>query len=423
MTLRKRPRTLGLAAGLTVGLTAWINPPGVAQPPMGPVLRSNADRPARVVAPEGPPIAFSAAPSPAPTPAPAASIPPPTFAGSSSPAFNPPPYPSPYASAFPYAAQPPAGVMPAAYAPPAQAANLYPVSPVPAVAQPAASASATPAAQPQPGGTSPAYPVAAAGSVPQLGGYPAPYYPAYPNMAPLPYPAVVPQVAMPQAPPPPPTKPMPQMPIFANPQGGGSGSGRAGGMVYDPATGTWRPSPFAVLNPTGPAGGAAGTGSLLGGLRDRVLGWPEKFVEPPLGAASNEFIELQRSKALEGKYTLYRSDFVSGTDRLSPGGANRLNRMATRLNRWMGPLTIEWVPEDPAIGEARRNRIVSLLQGAGFNIAPEQVVVGPSPYEGLRGEEGVGHYNAIINRYTQGLDSFQSNIAGGEALQTTGGGS
>ena len=419
MTLRKRPRTLGLAAGLTVGLAAWINPPGVAQPPMGPMLRSNADRPARVVAPEGPPTASAwtsvptVSPVAPPSAPPAAPVYQPTFPGYPATAGNVPPYP--------YAAQPPAGVMPAAYAPPAQAVSPYPVSPAPAPAPPPAAA-AMPTAQP---GSYPAYPAPAYPAPAQApAAMPQAAYPAYPNVAPALYPAAAPQMAMPQSPPPPPAKPMPQVPIFANPQGGGSGSGRAGGMVYDPATGTWRASPFSMLDPTGPAGGVMGAGSdLLGGLRDHVLGWPEKFVEPPLGAVVNEFVELQRSKALEGKYTLYRSDFVSGTDKLSPGGANRLNRMATRLNRWMGPLTIEWVPEDPAIGEARRNRVVSLLQGAGFNIASEQVVIGPSPYEGLRGEEGVGHYNSIINRYTQGSDSFPLDISGGEALQTGGGGS
>ena len=48
-----------------------------------------------------------------------------------------------------------------------------------------------------------------------------------------------------------------------------------------------------------------------------MIGYPESFVEPPLGNYVNEEIAL-RSPRRSYWFTLYRSDFFPGTDRFSP---------------------------------------------------------------------------------------------------------
>ena len=56
-------------------------------------------------------------------------------------------------------------------------------------------------------------------------------------------------------------------------------------------------------------------------LQDKMIGYPDRFVEPPLGTYVNEQLALQVSKADPHRFTLYRTDFLPGTDLFSPTGA------------------------------------------------------------------------------------------------------
>ena len=134
-------------------------------------------------------------------------------------------------------------------------------------------------------------------------------------------------------------------------------------------------------------------------LKDCMFGYPEYFAEPPLGAYRDEFYRIQRSKADVHKFTLYRSDFLAGTDKLSPTGAARLNLMACRINGWLGPVVIEWTPEEPPLAEARKAVVLTLLQNAGLPVVPERLVVAPPLTIGLPGVEADIHYNQMLTRY------------------------
>src|SRR4051812_5617573 len=74
-------------------------------------------------------------------------------------------------------------------------------------------------------------------------------------------------------------------------------------------------------------------------VHDRFLGYPENFIEPPLGFYVKEQFAMQVSKADNHRFILYRSDFLPGTDRFSPSGAARFNLMYSRLPGWIGPVT------------------------------------------------------------------------------------
>ena len=131
---------------------------------------------------------------------------------------------------------------------------------------------------------------------------------------------------------------------------------------------------------------------------DTFIGRPADFVEPPPGYYLRENFSLMRSKADPHRFTLYRSDFLDGTDRLSPTGATRFNLMASRLSGYLGPLVVEWAPDQPGLSESRRGAGVAALQGAGLPVVPERVIIGPSPYPGGLGADAVNYYNNMITR-------------------------
>lgn len=132
--------------------------------------------------------------------------------------------------------------------------------------------------------------------------------------------------------------------------------------------------------------------------RDTFIGRPADFIEPPLGTYMRGHFSLMRAKADPHRFTLYRSDFLDGTAHLSPTGAARFNLMAARLSGWLGPIVVEWSPEEPGLADARRAAVVAALQGAGLPVVPERVVVGPSIYPGGLGEDGANYHNVMITR-------------------------
>ena len=125
-------------------------------------------------------------------------------------------------------------------------------------------------------------------------------------------------------------------------------------------------------------------------LQDKFIGYPRAFIEPPLGSYVNRQFAIQVSKADTHRFTLYRTDFLPGTDQFSPIGASRFNLMYGRLPAWPGPIFVEWTPDQPELAEARRQAILETLAAAGSPMPAERVVIGPSPYPGAMGTEAAG---------------------------------
>lgn len=164
-----------------------------------------------------------------------------------------------------------------------------------------------------------------------------------------------------------------------------------------------------VVAPTGPAPAHFHSGRRPGPIKrafhkvgsavhKHFIGDPEEFLEPPLGFYLYENIGLMKSHADQHSFTLYNSDFVVGADRLTLAGTKRLNDMARKLPKWMGPMLIEWTPEDPALGEARKKKIAAILDSANIAMVAERIVVTPSPYAGLYGTDAGNNYTILINR-------------------------
>ena len=71
-------------------------------------------------------------------------------------------------------------------------------------------------------------------------------------------------------------------------------------------------------------------------VQDKFVGYPDTFVEPPLGYYVNEQLSVQVAKANTHRFTFYRSDFLPGTIQFSPRGASRFNVMAGADSRLDG---------------------------------------------------------------------------------------
>ncbi len=141
-------------------------------------------------------------------------------------------------------------------------------------------------------------------------------------------------------------------------------------------------------------------------LQDDFIGYPETFVEPPLGAYVNRQLAIEVSKADAHRYTVYHTDFLPGTDKFSPIGASRFNLMYGRLPAWSGPIFVEWTPDQPELAESRRRAIVTTLASAGMEWPADRVLIGPSPYPGAMGVEAINVYNNTIGRSQAASLSF-----------------
>jgi hypothetical protein len=133
-------------------------------------------------------------------------------------------------------------------------------------------------------------------------------------------------------------------------------------------------------------------------VQDKFVGYPDTFIEPPLGFYVNEQLGVQVAKANTHRFTLYRSDFLPGTAAFSPNGASRFNIMAARIPSWPGPILVEWTPDQPELAEKRRAAILDTMQNAGMPLVAQRVVIGPSPYPGAMGVEAVNHSGNTILR-------------------------
>ena len=165
----------------------------------------------------------------------------------------------------------------------------------------------------------------------------------------------------------------------------------------------WAQAPPLPVTPTGPVPIAPGCGigpaqTRHQHLKDTFFGRPELFAEPPFGSYVRTNFAVMRAKADPHKFTLYRSDFLDGTNQFSPIGASRFNLMASRLRGWLGPVVVEWIPEQPGLAEQRRLAVLGALIQGGLGVVPERVVIGAPPYPGTLGADAANYYNVMITR-------------------------
>lgn len=174
----------------------------------------------------------------------------------------------------------------------------------------------------------------------------------------------------------------------------------AGARAQDPADGT---PPPAACNRRGPIHRMLHHSAHT--LEDKFVGYPDTFIEPPLGYYITEQFSVQVAKADTHRFTLYRSDFLPGTSLFSPSGASRFNVMFARIPSWLGPISVEWTPDQPELAQSRRQAVLDTLQQAGQPVLAQRVVIIPSPYPGAVGTEAVNNY---FNTVTRGMGAAQT---------------
>lgn len=141
-------------------------------------------------------------------------------------------------------------------------------------------------------------------------------------------------------------------------------------------------------------------------VQDKFVGYPATFIEPPLGYYLTEQLSVQVAKADTHRFTLYRSDFLPGTNLFSPAGASRFNIMFTRFPSWLGPISVEWTPEEPALAQSRRQAVLDTMERAGQPILAQRVVIIPSPYPGAIGTEATNNFANTVSRGQTASFSF-----------------
>ena len=137
-----------------------------------------------------------------------------------------------------------------------------------------------------------------------------------------------------------------------------------------------------------------------------MVGEPWRFNVPPLGWSTNANFADQALRAEQHRYTLYRSDFFAGTERLTPDGLRRLDRMFQRFDCWPGPVLVEPDPRRPGLAEARREAVIGLLADGGLSFDPNRLIVSPSPYLGERGDLGALNNQIMLDRSLAAPQAF-----------------
>jgi hypothetical protein len=156
-------------------------------------------------------------------------------------------------------------------------------------------------------------------------------------------------------------------------------------------------------------------------LLDRFFGYCEEFDAPPLGHWLNMHMNTQIANGIAARMMLYNYDFVCGKDMLNLRGSDRLKQLGDWLMTQPYPLVIERTPHRPALAESRRLTVLNQLAAAGYNVAPQRVVIGPGAFGQLSGVEAELSYQNLLEQTTrEGALPFG---VGGSGLGNVGSGS
>ena len=141
-----------------------------------------------------------------------------------------------------------------------------------------------------------------------------------------------------------------------------------------------------------------------------LLGFPEEFERPPLGAMVYAVNREQVRNGEAAAMVLYQYDFEAGTPRLNVRGQNKLATIAARLPIAFDPVIVEQTG-DVALDNARRSAVFDSLAVGPFTIPIERVVVSQPIARGLRGEDAMLIHDGSLTRIRQAgpiLPSFDT---------------
>jgi hypothetical protein len=135
-------------------------------------------------------------------------------------------------------------------------------------------------------------------------------------------------------------------------------------------------------------------------LQAKGWGYPERFCDPPFGAASRKVWDRQIELGQIERLTLYRIDFYNDppelAHRLNQHGVTKLVRMGTDAELALQTLKIESDPRHPSLDLRRRESVRAWAIERGWELPEEQIVFTRSvPY--LDSREASSIYQRMIN--------------------------
>ncbi|MFM8328272.1 MAG: hypothetical protein ACKN9U_25720 [Pirellulaceae bacterium] len=135
-------------------------------------------------------------------------------------------------------------------------------------------------------------------------------------------------------------------------------------------------------------------------LQAKGWGYPERFCDPPFGAASRKVWDRQIELGQIERLTLYRIDFYNDppelAHRLNQHGITKLVRMGTDAELALQTLKIESDPRHPSLDLRRRESVRAWAIERGWELPEEQIVFTRSvPY--LDSREASSIYQRMIH--------------------------
>jgi hypothetical protein len=156
--------------------------------------------------------------------------------------------------------------------------------------------------------------------------------------------------------------------------------------------------------------------------RDKMWGYPEEFVRPPVGAVVQHYRDQQKLNGRLTRMALYEYDFVPGTAELKPRGRDHLARIAEWIPQTPGDISIEPSREGTELDEARRQAVFEELATLPCGIALVNIRTARRRHPGLDAPTGLLiNQNRLQQTRVRGINS--AGASGSSMSDTSGGGS
>jgi hypothetical protein len=140
-------------------------------------------------------------------------------------------------------------------------------------------------------------------------------------------------------------------------------------------------------------------------------GYPEQYIEPPLGATVYAPVEVQIANGQAAQMVLYDYDFYdTGKDAatLNTRGRRQLAKIALLASRTPHPIIVEYLADRDELNELRRQHVVEELQKLSIEVPEIRVIVGQPPLTVLSGDDALAIIQGLLRRTASGTGTGAS---------------
>ena len=154
-------------------------------------------------------------------------------------------------------------------------------------------------------------------------------------------------------------------------------------------------------------------------------GYPEQFIDPPLGATVAAPAQIQIANGQAAQMVLYDYDFFergSQAATLNPSGHRKLDRISQWAESNPAPIIVERLTGNDELNEARRQYVIDELQKLPARIPEMRVVVGEPSVARLNGDEATAIYQSLLRRTQTGTGATPTSgsVSGGGMTPSSG---